>query len=467
LVSFCLSLILRLGQLLTSSNYDDNQKKVTGGRNGFGAKLANIFSTEFIIETGSAAKKLRYRQVFRNNMSKKEDPVITDDPGVFDFTCISFKPDLKKFKMQSLDNDIVALFTKRAYDMAGVTDRRVQVKLNGKLLQIKDFKDYCDLYLNAEEHKELPKIVEQKSDRWEVICSLSDGQFQQVSFVNSICTSKGGTHVQYIADQIVSKLMEKVLKKNKKLNIKPHQIKANLWVFVNCLIENPAFDSQTKETLNTKTINFGSTYELSDKFLKEVEQSGVVDLVLKVAQAKEEAKMAKDLGPGKKKQKLLGIPKLEDANLAGTRQSAECTIILTEGDSAKSLAMAGIEVIGRDKYGCFPLRGKFLNVREALSKQIGENPEIQNLCKIIGLQIGKKYTDVTSLRYGSIMIMTDQDHDGSHIKGLIINFIHHFWPSLLQINGFLKEFVTPIIKVSKGLQPFRTFFTIPEYEKWI
>jgi len=176
-------------------------------------------------------------------MSKKEEPTITDDPGVFDYTCITFRADLKRFRMESLDNDIVALFTKRAYDMAGVSDRRVQVKLNGKLLQIKDFKDYCDLYLNAEEHKELPKIVEQKSDRWEVICSLSDGAFQQVSFVNSICTSKGGTHVQYIADQIVNKLMEKVMKKNKKLNIKPHQIKANLWVFVNCLIENPAFDS--------------------------------------------------------------------------------------------------------------------------------------------------------------------------------------------------------------------------------
>jgi DNA topoisomerase-2 len=128
-------------------------------------------------------------------MSKKEEPTITDDPGVFDYTCITFRADLKRFRMQSLDNDIVALFTKRAYDMAGVSDRRVQVKLNGKLLQIKDFKDYCDLYLKAEEHKELPKIVEQKSDRWEVICSLSDGAFQQVSFVNSICTSKGGTHV--------------------------------------------------------------------------------------------------------------------------------------------------------------------------------------------------------------------------------------------------------------------------------
>jgi DNA topoisomerase-2 len=73
---------------------------------------------------------------------------------------------------------------------------------------------------------------------------------------------------------------------------------------------------------------------------------------------------------------------------------------------------------------------------------------------------------VQELRYGSIMIMTDQDHDGSHIKGLLINFIHHFWPSLLRIDGFLKEFVTPIIKVTKGLQVVRTFFTIPEYENW-
>lgn len=356
------------GQLLTSSNYDDNQKKVTGGRNGYGAKLANIFSTEFTVETASSAKKQRYRQKFIDNMSKTEPPKITDDNNASDFTCISFKPDFKRFHMQGLESDIIALFTKRAYDLAGVTNRSVQVKLNGKTLAIKDFKDYVDLYLQTEEHKELPKICELKSERWEVICSLSDGQFQQVSFVNSICTSKGGTHVAYISDQIVSKLHEKILKKNKKLNIKPHQIKANLWVFVNCLIENPAFDSQTKETLNTKSSNFGSTYELSEKFLKEVEQSGVVDLILKVAEAKELAKMAKDLGPGKKKSKLLGIPKLEDANLAGTRQSHECTIILTEGDSAKSLAMAGIEVIGRDKYGCFPLRGKFLNVREAVSK---------------------------------------------------------------------------------------------------
>lgn len=163
----------------------------------------------------------------------------------------------------------------------------------------------------------------------------------------------------------MEKIQAVILKKNKKIVIKPHQIKANLWIFVNCLIDNPAFDSQTKETLGTKAVDFGSTAELTDKFLKGILESGIVESILKVAQAREEAKMAKTLGPGKKKSKLLGIPKLEDANNAGTRYAESCTIILTEGDSAKSLALAGIEVVGRDKFGVFPLRGKFLNVREA------------------------------------------------------------------------------------------------------
>jgi len=133
-------------------------------------------------------------------MTRKDEPIITEDKKAIDFTCIRFKPDLKLFKMNKLDDDIMSLFTKRAYDMAGCTDTRVKVHLNGKLIEIKNFSEYVDLYLKNEETKVLPKITQPKSDRWEVICSLSDGAFQQVSFVNSICTTKGGTHVEYIAN---------------------------------------------------------------------------------------------------------------------------------------------------------------------------------------------------------------------------------------------------------------------------
>ena len=358
------------GHLLTSSNYDDSEKKTTGGRNGFGAKLANIFSTQFLVETADAKRNKYYKQVFRNNMQDALEPEITENASKRNFTCITFWPDLSKFRMKRLDADIVSLMTKRVYDLAGVTNGKVMVKLNGNTISVKNFSEYCDLYLKNKESlaEDLPKIIEKKQPRWEIIASLSDGQFQQVSFVNSICTSKGGTHVNYIADQIVQRVLAVVQKKNKKMVIKPHQIRSNLWLFINCLIENPAFDSQTKENLGTKASTFGSKVELSEKFMKGILESGIVETILSIAKAKEEAKMAKTLGPGKKKAKLIGIPKLEDANDAGTKNAANCTLILTEGDSAKSLALAGIEIVGRDRFGVFPLKGKLLNVREATNK---------------------------------------------------------------------------------------------------
>merc|ERR1719230_536458 len=160
----------------------------------------------------------------------------------------------------------------------------------------------------------------------------------------------------------------------------------------------------------------------------------------------------------------MGIPKLEDANDAGGTKGKECTLILTEGDSAKALAVAGLAVVGRDRYGVFPLRGKLLNVRDVTQKQISENKEIMNLVKILGLTFGQR-GEKKKMRYGSVMIMADQDYDGSHIKGLLINFFHFWWPDLLKDGGFVKEFVTPIVKVTKSGQT-TTFFTQNEYEEW-
>ena len=237
-----------------------------------------------------------------------------------------------------------------------------------------------------------------------------------------------------------------------------------MWIFCNCLIENPAFDTQTKESLTTKVSQFGSKCEISEKMLKDLKNSGIIEAVISLAKAKEDSKLAKTM-KGTKSSRILGISKLEDANNAGSRFSENCTLIITEGDSAKALAMAGIEAIGRDNYGVFPLKGKLLNVREASHKQILENQEIQNLIKILGLQVGKEYTDLKSLRYGRLMIMSDQDQDGSHIKGLVINFIHHFWPSLIQINGFLKEFVTPLLKCIKGNR-VESFFSMQDFKVW-
>jgi DNA topoisomerase-2 len=457
---------LIFGHLLTSSNYDDSEKKVTGGRNGYGAKLCNIFSKEFVVETADRASGKKFHQRYTNNMSTRTTPHITANSKNEEWTCITFRPDLAKFGMETIDDDLYSLFRKRVYDMCGSV-ANIKVLLNGERVKVKDFKAYTDMYLETQTPK--PSMVFEKvSDRWEIGFAVSEGQFQQVSFVNSINTYKGGTHVTYLADQLVGKIQEAVKKKNKNgAPVKPFQIKNHMWLFVNCLIENPTFDSQTKENMTLKASAFGSKPSVSEDFVKKVLKSGIIESILTFAKFKQEQQMKKT--DGSKKSRISGITKLDDANNAGTKNAKQCTLILTEGDSAKALAVSGLAVVGRDDFGVFPLRGKLLNVREANAKQLMENQEIQFIKQILGLQQGKVYEDTSSLRYGHIMIMTDQDHDGSHIKGLIVNFLDHFWPSLLKIPGFLQEFITPIVKVSKGKGKDRkeiSFFTIPEYENW-
>lgn len=468
---------LIFGHLLTSSNYNDEEKKVTGGRNGYGAKLCNIFSTKFVVETCSSDSNKKFKQTWTNNMGKVTEPIVKDFSGK-DFTCVTFKPDLAKFKMESLDKDIISLLSRRAYDVAGSV-RGISVYLNGKKLPIKTFKDYVGLYLKARDDEDdlaLGSDSEKKTNsvvhevvnkRWEVCVTTSTKGFQQASFVNSIATTKGGTHVNYITDQITEKLMAAVKRKNKGgVEVKPFQIKNHLWIFINCLIENPTFDSQTKENMTLRSKAFGSTCDFSEKFIKQVTQCGVVEHIMNWVKFKAQSQLNKKCQKSKHS-KIRGIPKLDDANDAGSRNSMQCTLILTEGDSAKTLAVSGLSVVGRDRFGVFPLRGKLLNVRDASHKQILENAEINNLIKILGLQYNKKYSseeDLKSLRYGHLMIMTDQDQDGSHIKGLLINFIHSNWPTLTRL-PFLEEFITPIVKVSKGKEE-KAFYSIPEYEEW-
>jgi len=460
------------GHLLTSSNYDDNQAKITGGRNGYGAKLCNVFSTEFTLETVDSKQKKKYKQTWTDNMSKKGKAKITD-VKTDDYTRVTYKADFEKFGMTGIDDDFEALVKRRTYDMAG-TLRGVKVYLNDTRVKVTSFAKYMEMYTKAirseqgkpEEDKDV--IITDRHDRWDIGFAVSDGSFNQVSFVNSIATTSGGTHVNFIADQIVDKLLAVVNKKNKGgVKLKPAQIKNHIFLFVNCQIVNPAFTSQTKEQLTTKSSQFGSKPTLSDKFLKQIEKTEVIQNIMHFAQQKADQLLKKTDG---NKRSRMSNSKLTDANKAGTKDGHKCILILTEGDSAALLALAGRAVVDPDYYGVFPLRGKLLNVRDASIDQISKNQEIQNIKKFIGLQHKKEYTDTKGLRYGSIMIMTDQDHDGSHIKGLLINFLQCQFPSLLKLPGFLLEFITPIVKVWKGdpkhPRNLKSFFSMPEYEEW-
>ena len=462
------------GHLLTSSNYDDDQEKVTGGRNGYGAKLCNVFSTKFTLETADSKSKKKYTQTWTNNMSVMGEASIESNKSD-NFTKVTFIPDFKKFKMSGMDDDFEALVKRRVYDMAG-TSRGVKVWLNGDRIKVNSFKKYMEMYTKAIKRERGDEAANESSDiitdnpdvRWEIGFAVSDGTFQQVSFVNSIATTSGGSHVNYIADQVCTKLAEIVKKKNKGgAALKINQIRNHIFLFINCLIVNPAFTSQTKEQLTTKHTQFGSKCSVSDEFLKKIAKTEVVSNILHFAQAKADQILKKSDGARRSR---MDNPKLTDANKAGTKDGYKCTLILTEGDSANGLAVAGRSVISADLFGVFPLRGKLLNVRDASIDQISKNSEIQNIKNFLGLKHKTEYKDCKSLRYGHLMIMTDQDHDGSHIKGLLINFLQVTFPSLLKIPEFLVEFITPIVKVFKGNPKHptksRSFFTMPEYELW-
>ena len=451
---------LIFGELLTSTNYDKGEEKIWGGKNGYGSKLTNIFSKEFVIETVDHYTKKIYTQTFSNNMTQRTKADVKASSKA-PYTQISFIPDYERFGMKNMSDDIYKLFNRRVIDACATTPKEVSVFFNGEKLMIKDFEKYCELFLDK---KEQPFVYEASGERWEIVASISSsGSFEFLSFVNGINTIKGGKHIEYITNMVTKNLVDMTLSKKKKV-VKSQHIKDNLFIFVKALIVNPSFDSQSKETLTTPVAKFGSKCELSDKFYDKLFKIGIVDKALSITEFYDKKKLVKT--DGKKLSRII-VPKLDDANFAGTKDSASCTLILTEGDSAKTMAISGLSVIGRDKFGVFPLRGKILNVKDATLQKISDNNEITAIKKILGLEQNKKYTDLSQLRYGSIMIMTDQDHDGSHIKGLIFNIFQSMWHELYEISGFLTSMLTPIIKATnnRGTEVIE-FYNMSDYERW-
>ena len=445
---------LTFGHLLTSTNYDDSKKRVVGGRNGYGAKLTNIYSSDFSIVIKDHENKQTYTQKWSKNMTVCEPPKIKKHSGATSSVSVTFVPDWRRFGLSKMENAIYKIFQKRVWDANICTTPNCKVKFNGDVLP----KQNLDTY--AKMHEGVENVTSVTGDRWSVCIGPSENGLEQVSFVNGICTTKGGTHVDHVASLVASGVIEEMAKK---IKLKPQQVKNTFNIFVKATLENPSFSSQVKSECTLKVQDFGSKFEMPKTFVKNVLKTGISDELTALSKFKEMKELAKTDG-GARKSKITGIPKLDDANKAGTAQSKKCTLIVTEGDSAKTLAVAGLSVVGRDHYGVFPLRGKCKNVRDASVAQLTGNQEFNDLKKILGLQQGKDYKDVSELRYGRLMIMTDADNDGSHIKGLILNMIDYFWPSLLKL-GFVVSMVTPIIKASRGNQT-KSFYTDSKFRTW-
>jgi DNA topoisomerase-2 len=444
-------------ELLTSSNYDANEKKLVGGKNGYGVKLVNIFAKQMDVIVVDAKRKLSYQQTFSLNMTRIGEPKIKASKSKSS-VAVRWEPHFELFGMTCITPDMQRLVERRVWDLAMTVGKDVKVVFNGTSLKCRSLSDY------AKAHGCDPVIFESPNDRWQIaIAATPTDHFFHTSFVNGIWTSKGGTHVDTIANQVVGHIVE-YLETKKKVKVKNSLVRDNLAVFVTALVENPSFTSQTKETLTTKVSAFGSSPRLSEDTLKKiVSKLTIVTSILEAQTAKDAKENSKT--DGKKQSRITGIPKLDDAVYAGTAKSQQCTLILTEGDSAKAMALSGLAQEQRKFFGVFPLKGKVLNVKDTSDAKVEQTKEIAELKKILGLTSGKKYTDTSTLRYGSILIMTDQDYDGSHIRGLLINMFHELWHELIAIPGFITYMATPIVKATKGKET-KNFYNQYEYEQW-
>lgn len=433
--------------LKAGSNFDDSEERSWAGTNGVGSTLTNIFSKKFTISTCDG--KNQFDQTFTNNM--RERTKVKVKKATRNHTEISYLPDFERFGIDSIDESHFKMLEKRVYDIAACNPT-LKVYFNGHLINFKSFEDYIRLYTEN-------YFYDTKKDKtWSIGISLSENGFQQVSFVNSTDTYDGGTHLDYVLNQIISALREFFSKKHK-VDVKPSELKNHMFVFLNSTVINPSFSSQTKEKLITETKEFGSTFEVTPKLIQSILKSEIVASILDWIEQKKNAdenKAARELNKNLAKIK---VDKLIDAK---GKDRWKCSLAIFEGDSASSAFRKHRDT---NTQGAFSLRGKFINAAEITNQKLVANNEVINLMGAMGLKLGQKVVPGT-LRYGRILFYCDQDYDGYSIVGLLINFLYKFWPELFEHNMVYKV-ETPIVVCQNKAKKKISFYTQQEYLNWL
>ena len=434
--------------LKAGSNFDDTEERSWAGTNGVGSTLTNIYSKEFKISTCDG--KNSFIQTFTNNMRDRTQPVVKK--AKTNHTEISYITDLEKFGLTDIDDDHYKMIEKRIYDIAAC-NTGLKIYFNGDLININSFEDYIKLY--TQEY-----FYEFKKDKtWSLGIALSQNGFQQVSFANTTETYDGGTHVDYVMNQIIVSLREFFLKKHK-VDIKPSELKQHMFLFLDATVINPSFSSQTKEKLITEVKEFGTTFEVSAKLIQSILKSEIVNSILDWIQQKknaEDSKLQRDLN---KKLTKIKVEKLIDAK---GKDRWKYSIGLFEGDSAIS---AFRKYRTPETMGAFALKGKFVNVSEITNQKLVQNDEAVNLMASIGLKLGQEI-DVRNLRYGRILIFTDADMDGNAISALLINFFYKYWPDMFERKMIYKVETPIVVAIPKAkAKKKELFYTQNEYNTW-
>ena len=398
-------------KLRSGSNFEDIERN-TIGVNGVGVSLVVLFSSKFTIKTQNNNKI--YKQVFSDMLLEKTEPSIKLSTSDNTYTEITFLPNFEYFKVDGWNKELIK---KRVFDLAFLYPD-IKFKFNGEKIQAKKFKDYIQNY-SAE-------LIYEEGDNGKLIVStndLSDAKF--VSFINGAHCFQGGSHIDYIYQELVNNLRPK-LEKIYKLSLRPQDIKNHISIFSQLNINNPTFSTQTKE----KIINSSDEIKpllndiLTDKFYKKILNNKIiVEKIVEEARAKKA--LQEQIDTNKKQKQIIKkkVHKLIDAN---GFDREKCILFLTEGDSA---CASGNLVRDTKLHGFLPLRGKVLNVRDLPTTKVLANEEIQDILNSVGLRVGSK---ADNLRFGKIVLLTDEDPDGSAIKALLINFFFKYWKELFE-----------------------------------
>jgi len=434
--------------LKAGSNFNDEEQRTGAGTNGVGSTLTNIYSKEFTVTTCDGAN--HFTQTFSNNMRKRTAP--KTKKSTKGFTEINYLVDFEKFALTGIDDDHFKMIEKRVYDIAAC-NTNLKVYFNGKLINIKTFEDYIKYYTKD-------FFYEAKKDKtWSLGIALSNNGFQQVSFANSTDTYDGGTHVDYIMNQIIAQLREFFMKKHK-VDVRPGELKNHMFLFLDSTVINPSFSSQTKEKLITEIKDFGSTFEVSNKLVQSIIKSEIVNSILDWIQQKksaEESKLQRDLN---KKLDKIKVEKLIDAK---GKDRWKYSIGLFEGDSAIS---AFRKYRDPQTMGAFALKGKFVNVSEMTNQKLVQNTEVVNLMAAIGLKLGQRI-ELKDLRYGRILFYVDADVDGNSIAGLLLNFFYKYWPDMFERRMIYKVETPIVVAVPKSKTKKKVlFYSQTEYNDW-
>lgn len=451
------------GVLLTSDNYNDSIARFKVGRNGYGIKLANIFSVFFRVIVGDPERRLKYTQVWTDGMLQRSEPIIEQyhGPG---FTEITIVPDFNYFyenpgsPMSFLDS-MNGIYMNRTMEASFAVT--VPTTFNGIPL---DYRDALTYFRSHFEPKEFPAdYLHWKSDDGlqEFVVADTPGKGWIHAFVNGTPVH-AGVHVNEYLRSIFEPMIEEFKVKHKKQVTIVH-LKKHVSILLRVMLNQPAFDSQIKKKLEKPTPKVNLPVKLTRETVK---WKGLTEELKKMFNLKEKKQDVR-LRP-------VRVEKVEEAiqsNSSDPQERLKCTLILTEGETGKTLATKGMTFLpgGKMYNGVLPLRGKTMNVNRHGVDEVKNNKVLSSILQILNadpeIDYHKDPKKCNTLRYGKIGLMMDADYDGFHIDGLLINFVFSRLRSLAPFD-FVIIIMTPVIEAIRGGQRM-AFFHQKQYAKWM